>query len=190
MQRLSIGAPLVGFLTDQSLVRPGAVCSLEGWVNPIFELEVAVHMSVDLARASDPALVSAAIGGLSSAIELVDVDSDIDVVSILGTNIFHRLVMVGPAHLARAGGSVAGLAGHVTLNGETVATTRDVEAIPGPLLKTVAHVAAVLSEAGKALRKGDVIICGSVVEPVHVQPGDIVQGSIDPLGAMEITLAP
>src|SRR6266581_4203127 len=45
--------PLVGFLTRNALVQSGARISLTGWVKPVAEPEIAVHVAHDVAAGAD-----------------------------------------------------------------------------------------------------------------------------------------
>jgi 2-oxo-hept-3-ene-1,7-dioate hydratase len=52
---------------------------------------------------------------------------------------------------------------------------------------TVAFVRSYLAAHGGALEPGQRIICGSVVPPVSVAPGDSLDVSFGPLGALRIS---
>ena len=97
LAKLEIDRPLVGFLTRDRLLPSGATVSVADWANPMFEAEVAAHLSADIGPGATPAEALAAVGGWSVAIELADVSpppSDIE--EILAGNIFHRHVLLGP----------------------------------------------------------------------------------------------
>src|SRR5258705_4871969 len=72
LERLKIGGPLVGFLTQSARIPSGGTVSLAGWVKPVAEPEVAVHIGRDVPAGIDPAGAAAAIAGISPAIELAD----------------------------------------------------------------------------------------------------------------------
>ena len=63
LERFKISGPLVGFLTQNARVAPGGTVSLAGWVKPIAEPEVAVHIGRDVAAGADHATAAAAIAG-------------------------------------------------------------------------------------------------------------------------------
>ncbi|MGH9169030.1 MAG: hypothetical protein ACRD02_14505 [Acidimicrobiia bacterium] len=106
-ERLSIMAPLVGFLTDATVLQSGARVSIGGWTRPVVEPEVAVHMAADLGEGADRDAVRAAIGGLGPAIELADVDLDLlEVEPILaGTSSTVGWCWVGRTMAGRGAGS-------------------------------------------------------------------------------------
>lgn len=187
MQKLAIGAPLVGFLTDQSLVATGATVSLAGWSKPAAEPEIAVHMGSDLPAGADRETVRAAIAGLGPAIELADVDRPPDDVErILAGNIYQRGVIVGPCDASRAGGVVEGLHGQIARNGTTFAYTSDPQALTGELIDIVRHVADTLASFGETLLAGQIIITGSIVPPLWVESGEEIVFELAPVGSVSI----
>src|SRR5262252_7894340 len=48
LERLNITGPLVGFLTRAARVQSGGSVSLAGWVKPVAEPEIAVHIGRDV----------------------------------------------------------------------------------------------------------------------------------------------
>src|ERR671933_2486972 len=60
-EKLRISGPLVGFILDQALVPSPARVSLTGWVKPVAEPEIAVHIGRDLAGNADADTARAAI---------------------------------------------------------------------------------------------------------------------------------
>jgi 2-keto-4-pentenoate hydratase len=186
--RLSLDTLLVGFLTAKSQLDSGASCSLTGWDNPALEVEVAVRLAADVGPSTSIERLCAAVGELGAAIELVDFDAgDQDVTHILANNIFHRYVIFAPDEPVHGYRCLAGLSGRVTVNGEVVATTDNLEALNGPILQTLRQVAVELGKCDESLRKDDVVICGSIVAPVSIRPGDDVIGTIDELGSVRVS---
>src|ERR1700753_79775 len=44
METLGTTGPLVGFLTDRTLIAPGGECSIGAWTAPTLEPEIALHL--------------------------------------------------------------------------------------------------------------------------------------------------
>lgn len=190
MERLAITAPLVGFLTGSALIPSGTPLSLAGWKKPVAEPEIAVHIGRDLPGGSDLDAARAAIAGLGPAIELADVDRPPDDVErILAGNIYQRNVILGPRDVSRAGGRLDGLLGRVSRNGTEIASTSDPQAMTGELIGIVRHVADTLAAFGERLRAGQIIITGSIVPPLWVEPGDDIVFELLPIGAVSIRFA-
>ncbi|MEA2442716.1 MAG: hypothetical protein QOJ12_8 [Thermoleophilales bacterium] len=189
MANLGIEAPLIGFLTDRALVRSGAEFSLDGWVKPALEPEIAIHMADDLRAGADREEAAAAIGGLGAAIELADLDSaPEDVRHVVATNIFQRGVILGPVDESRRGGDATGIVARVYDHDATVAEEHDPCSVVGDLVDVTRHVADLLGAFGSELSAGDVIISGSVVPLLWVEPGQHIRLDLEPLGRLDVRL--
>ena len=188
MAKCKITAPLVGFLLKCGQVQSGGTVSLKDWTKPVAEPEIAIHIGRDVDPGGGHVQAAAAITALSPAIELADADLPFeDVEAILKGNIFQRHVVVGPRDFSRAGGKVAGLVGRVTRRGKEFARTSDPEAATGKLADIVRHVADVLGAFGETLRAGEIIIAGSVVLPLFIEPDeDGVMFELDPIGGVSV----
>lgn len=190
MEKLSIKAPLVGFLTDRALLPSGAVVSLSGWTKPAAEAEIAVHMGKDLPGGASRTATRQAIAGLGPAIEIADVDfPPDDVERILAGNIYQRHVILGSCDISRAGCVVKGLTCRIARSGSESATITDPQAMTGELVGIVRHVADLLAACGERLRVGHVIITGSITPPLWVAPGEELTFALDPVGSISVRFA-
>jgi 2-keto-4-pentenoate hydratase len=191
MEKFKITAPLVGFLMKGGLIPSGGTASLKGWVKPVAEPEIAVHIGRDLTGGGDRAAAAAAIAALGPAIELADADLPFeDPEAILKGNIFQRHVILGERDTSRAGGSTAGLNARVFRRDAEVAQTSDPEAATGKIVDIVRHVADLLAAFGETLSAGDVIIAGSVVPPLLVEGDErAVAYTLDPIGRVSVAFA-
>jgi 2-keto-4-pentenoate hydratase len=174
LKRLGISGPLVGFLTRNALVRSGATVSLAGWTKPVAEPEIAVHLGRDVAGGADHAAAEAAIAGISPAIELADITAPPeDPEAILSANIYQRHVVLSGASPAHAGAAAHGLMCRVKRRGSEFARTDDPQANTG--------------KCGERLRSGEIIITGSVVPPLAIEPGeDAIAFEVDPIGGVAV----
>lgn len=188
MVKYGITAPLVGCLMQSGRIASGGSASLAGWIKPVAEPEIAIHLGCDVAGGSNEAVAATAITALGPAIELADLDHPPeDVEAILAGNIYQRHVLLGPASAAGAGGRVDGLTGRVMRRGSEVAQTTDLEANTGRLIAIVRHVADLLAVCDESLRAGEVIIAGSVVAPLFIEPDDDeIAFALDPIGEVSV----
>jgi 2-keto-4-pentenoate hydratase len=171
-EHFGLNDAVVGYLTDTRVVEAGTTVSLAGWVAPAVEVELAVRVGDD-----------GAIAGVGPALELVDLDISFDDIEpVLAGNVCHRGVVFGPEV---PGADPLAMAATVSKDGGLVAEGRMTK---DPSL-TVAFVRSYLSAHGGALEPGQRIICGSVVPPVPVAPGDTLEVSFGPLGALHISFA-
>lgn len=186
LAKFGIDRPLVGFLTHDRLLPSGGTVSVFDWTNPMFEAEVAAHLSADIGPGATPAEALAAVGGWSVAIELADVSPPPeDIEEILAGNIFHRHVLLGPVVYSLP----SPLSFSVQKNGEEVATTSDPEALTGELGFVLASMSDTLAAVGAGLVAGDVVITGSVVPPIAVENGTTWHVQAGPAGQVAATIA-
>lgn len=188
LEKFRIEAPLIGFMTDLSPAEPSTMISIAGWVRPVAEPEIAIHIGSDLAGGGDLDEARGAIAAIGPAIELADLDvPPDDVEAILSGNIYHKRVILGPADSSRAGADLSGLSARIVRNGEEVAATSELEANTGALVPIVRHVADVLAGLGEGLKAGDVLIAGSLVPPLFLDGDDHdLAYSLDPIGGVSV----
>jgi 2-keto-4-pentenoate hydratase len=188
LKQLDIAGPLIGFLTQSARVPSGGSVSLKGWVKPVAEPEIGVHVGHDVPAGTDHAAAAAAIAGISPAIELVDVHTPPqDPEFILGENIYQRHVVLGDGPQRRAGASADGLTCRIMRHGQEFARTTDPQANTGQWVEIVRHVADVLAAFGETLRTGEIIITGSVVPPLALEPNEAgIAFEVDPIGGVAV----
>lgn len=186
LERLNITGPLVGFLTRNARIQSGGSVSLAGWAKPV--AEPAVHIGRDVSAGADHATAQAAIAGISPAIEIVDLTAPPeDPERILSGNIYQRHVVLNGAGPARAGSASNGLTCRVIRRASEFARTSDPQANTGEWVGIVRHVADVLAAFGEQLRSGEIIITGSVVPPLTIEPGeDVIAFEVDPVGGVRV----
>jgi 2-keto-4-pentenoate hydratase len=178
-------------MTDRSKVASGETVSLAGWSKPAAEPEIAIYIGRDVAAGADAGTARAAIAAIGPALEIVDLKPPLgDVEAILSGNIFHRHVILGEVDSSRAGAGVAGLTARVARNGAEHAVTSEVEALTGPLVAIVRRVADTVAGMGETLRKGEVIIAGSLVPPIFLNSSDReLSYALDPIGSVSVSFS-
>jgi 2-keto-4-pentenoate hydratase len=187
---LDLEAPLIGFLTDRSLLIDGSTVEISSWQKPALEPEIAVHLKTDLAPGASRDETAAAIDGLGAAIELADVDVPAhELEQAVATDLFQRRVVLGQVDRSRAGGDAGGIEARVYRDGSEAARTDDPEGFVGNLVDVTRHVANYLGAFGEHLASGQVIITGSVVPLVWLEPGEEVRVELDPLGTLSLNFS-
>jgi 2-keto-4-pentenoate hydratase len=74
--------------------------------------------------------------------------------------------------------------------GAECARTDDPQAATGEIVGIVRHVANVLAAFGERLRAGEVIITGSVVPPLFVEPDEeTIAFALDPIGGVSVSFS-
>ena len=180
LARFGLSGPVIGFMTDVTVNPSGSTFSCSGWACQVAEPELAAYFDRDV---DDPGQASASIGGIGPAIELANVDPPpADIGEVVAGNIYHRAVLFGDPDGHVAGCDVSGFRGIVEHNGETVGEIEDLEALTGRIEFIVAHTAGLLKAAGETFHEGDVVILGSVIPPLRIEPGNEI---VFTLGAMK-----
>ena len=188
LRTAQIPAPLVGFLTSRTVLPDGAGVPLSGWVRPVLEPELAIHLNADVEPDAAPHEARAAIAAIGIAMELADVDAGLDDLQrVVGGDIFHRAVLLGDPDSGRRGGVVEDLEAVVVRGDQAIARADDVTALTASPADTVLHVARWLAAAGLSLQAGQMIIAGSIVPIVDVSPGDRVMFRCGTLGALKVS---
>jgi hypothetical protein len=88
---------------------------------------------------------------------------------------------------ARAGSAAQGLTCRILRRGSEFARTTDPQCNTGEWIGIVRHVADLLAAFGERLRAGEIIITGSVVAPLIIEPGEeAIAFEVDPIGSVSI----
>lgn len=178
MSTLGLNGPLVGFLTDRTLVAPGAEVPIAGWKAPKLEPEIAIHLGPG----------GEGVAGIAAAIELADADLPLtETEAVLAGDIYHRAVVLDRG--APPAAPAPPLGARIERGGEQIAATDDAEASLGRLEDLAAYVRRYLAEFGETTREGEIIISGSVVGLLDIAPGDNLRHELPTVGALEVSIA-
>jgi 2-keto-4-pentenoate hydratase len=177
MSKVGTTGPVVGFLTDATLIAPGGACPIEGWTAPKLEPEIAIHLGAG----------GEGVAGISAAIELADADQPPTAIeSVLAGDIYHRAVVLdrgaSPAPLVHP------IAARIKRDGEEYATTADAEAEVGRIEELAAWTVDYLRHFGVATAEGEVVISGSVVPLLDIAPGQNLRNELRDVGAVEVSV--
>lgn len=187
LERFGLDGPLVGFMTDRSVVESGAEVDIADWTRAVAEPEVVVYLDGDIPAGADYNQVRSAISAVGAAIELADIfQPPDDIESALAVNVFHRSVILGQPDRSRSGADVSGLEAHVRVDGAVIAVTSEVEALTGHIPTVLSHLAGLLADHGEGIRAGEVVICGSVVPPVQLSPGTTFEFELRPYAPISV----
>jgi len=178
MSTLGLNGPLVGFLTDRTLVASGGEVPIAGWKAPKLEPEIAIHLGPG----------GEGVAGIAPAIELADADlPPTETETVLAGDIYHRGVVLDPS--ATPVSPTSPLAARISRGGEEIAATDDAEATVGRLEGLAAYVVRYLGEFGESTAEGEIIISGSVVGLLDIAPGDNLRHDLLGVGALEVSIA-
>lgn len=189
-RQIGIAAPLVGALRGDGVVEPGGTLSLCSGERLAVEAEIAIRIGRKLRPRPAPELAARAIASVGPAIEIVNyaLPSD-DLATIVEHSFFHAASVFGDEYSFDPELELATCLRQVRRNGEPV---RDVDSalVPRSLGAVVSTIAMVLHAHGEALRPGDRILSGSLVQPVRARAGDVVSADFGAWGDLSVRFAP
>jgi 2-keto-4-pentenoate hydratase len=177
MEKLGTTGPLVGFLTDATLLADGAEISVAGWTAPKLEPEIAIHLGAG----------GEGVVGISPAIELADADlPPTETETVLAGDIYHRAVVLNRA--AAPSPLPHPIAARIERDSEEYATTADAEVEVGQIEDLAAWTVDYLSHFGVETAAGEVIISGSVVPLLDISPGQELRHTIEGVGSLSVRI--
>lgn len=194
-QYIGIPHPCGGSVFTRGVHASGASLRYRDYVRVGVECEIAVRLSRDLPPGEAPFTaesVAAAIEAYIPAIEIVD-DRYVEWQSmgaptLVADDFFAAGCVLGKPVARSATPDLLQVAGRALINGKEIGrgTGADVLGHPhNPLAWLANHLAA----SGKGLRAGEIVLTGSLVKTIWLEPGDAVVMELDGLGNVAATFA-
>jgi 2-keto-4-pentenoate hydratase len=192
---------IAGQVLTRDVSRSPAVARLSDFGRLGFECELAFLMGADLPPQAGPverAQVSRAIAAVAPAFELVDDrnadyaafgNNDATVLSLAADNAWNHGVVLGAWREDWAAIDLAAVHGVLQINGAQAGEGwgRDVLGHP---LDAMVWTAQHLQRRGRTLKKGELVITGSLITSKFPQAGDQVRFSAGGVGEIELSIAP
>lgn len=191
MQELmGIDGPSFGVIFSERVHQSPAELKLQDFTSLKVECEVAVRLGDDLPASASgytAATVSPLVEAIMPAFELVEdrmADyNNTNALSLIADNCWNAGVVLGRAVPYTPGLELHGLAGSLSINGQVQKHGRTEE----PLV-AVAWVANMAAERGRPLRKGQIVMTGSIIPTLAINSGDRWMLNIDSIGEVELTV--
>jgi 2-keto-4-pentenoate hydratase len=182
-QLMGIDHPCGGAIFANRIHASPATLSRSRYVNLVIECELAVRLGADLAKAATPwtrERARAAVEAVMPAFELIEDRNAVyratKALSLIADNAWNGGIVLGAERTPPAG-LLDGIGGRVRVDGRETGSGRTDD--PMGALAWVANLAA---DRGRPLRKGMVVITGSVIATFPVKAGDTVVFELDGLG--------
>jgi 2-keto-4-pentenoate hydratase len=195
---LGLDQPLCGRLRTSDRFEPGSVIQVPGDTPLGLECELAFTFAEDLPERKAPwtrEAVLPLLAGCHAALELAENRyGDIracPVGVLVGDDVFQRAYVVDKMDAPLPCGTLdlAAIAGRVTVDGQLVQSGRG-EAVMGNPLDVIVWLANVSSRIGCPLRRGHIVMTGSMTFIHWLEPSPARVGvEIDGVGAFEVTVA-
>ena len=187
-QQAGVNEPVLGTLLASRTFQEDAPIALSGFIKPTLEPEVAVLLKSPLKGPGVTELeVLAAVAGYLPCVEVGDIRTGENVRSLQQTivcNTFNGGHVFGQPLTAPQGVDLRYEGMVMQVNGEPLASATAIEVLGDPL-RSVAFMANKLSEVGRSLEPGMVLMTGSIVKSVVLQPGDSVQVDFSKIGRVQ-----
>lgn len=189
-KQMNVSEPLYGWLTQDMAIDTGEALVCERFIQPRCEPEVGFLLARDLAGPQvTAAAVLAATELVFPAIDVLDsrfAGYSFRLPDVVADNSSCAAIVLGGQGVEPRGFDLR-LTGCVfEKNGQLLATAAGA-AVLGHPAASVAWLVRKIHERGQGLRRGQVVLSGSMTEAIAVAPGDVVTARFDRLGTVELS---
>jgi 2-oxo-3-hexenedioate decarboxylase/2-keto-4-pentenoate hydratase len=192
---LGIQSPCAGGVHEATVHQGRARVRHADYVRVGVECEIAVRLGAELGPAGAPfdrKRVASAVDAVLPAMEIVDDRyrdfRSLDVATLIADDFFNAGCVLGPPVTRWRDLDLPALTGVTRLNGGEVGRGQG-HAVMGHPFEALAWLANLRAGLGLALRAGEFVLLGSVVETRWVSPGDDVTVAIQGLGDVHAAFA-
>jgi 2-keto-4-pentenoate hydratase len=192
---LGIPAPCSGNVYARGVLRTSARVPRSGFIKLGIECEIAVQLAHDLAPQDAPFdrdSVARAVGGVMAAIEIVDDRyrdyRTLGAPTLIADDFFHSGCVLGEPVTDWQHLDLAALAGSMTIDGALVAGGTGGLVMGHPLNALAWLANSRARHRLEALRAGEFVLLGSLVETRWLSEGAQARVEIEHLGALELTI--
>lgn len=192
MQELcGIDEPCYGAIFQTEVHRRTAALRTRDYGRIAIETEIAVRLGEDLPQGGDRDQVAGAIESCMAAIELIeDLNYDykrLDAPALVAGNCWNAGIVLGDPVADWRGLDLAAAGARLTINGREIGHGVGADVMGHPL-NALAWLANKKAEHGAPLRRGMLVMTGSIVATKYPSPGDRCRVEIDGLGTAELAL--
>lgn len=192
MQQLcGIGEPCYGAIFASEVHHRHADLTAGDYCRIGVETEIALRVGDDLPQGGDRAHVAAAVESAMAAIELIeDLRYDyrrLDAAAMVAGNAWNAGVVLGPPVTSWRELDLARVTARLSVNGREIGSGVGGDVMGHPL-NALAWLADKLASAGTPLRRGMIVMTGSMVPIQYPVAGNRVLVEISGLGAAELVL--
>ncbi|MCK9902221.1 fumarylacetoacetate hydrolase family protein [Frankia sp. Cpl3] len=187
-RQVGVDQPDFGVLFDDMHYASGTTVPFGRLLQPRAEAEIAFVLAADIVDPA-PAAVRAAVGSAVAAIEVVDsrvADWRISITDTVADNASSGVFVLGDRHLTLDEFTPADVSMRMLRNG-VAASTGTGRACLGDPLAALAWLARTALDFEDPLRAGDIVLSGALGPLVPIEPGDVIQAEVGPLGPVTAT---
>jgi 2-keto-4-pentenoate hydratase len=193
MQKLcGVGEPCYGAIFAREVHDRLAVLAAAHYCRLGVETEIAFRLGDDLPQGGAPGEIAAAVESCMAAIELIeDLHYDykrLDAAAMVAGNVWNAGVVLGMPVTDWRSQDLARVVARLSINGQKIGDGNGGDVMGHPL-NALAWLADKLAAAGSPLRRGMIVMTGSMV-PIHYpEAGDRVVIDVSGLGSAELALS-
>lgn len=194
-QLMGVDQPCVGAMFSRLIHRSPASLRHQDYRRIAVECEIAVRLGEDLPARDRPYRredLADAVEACLPAIELIedhacDHYKEVGARALIANNAWNVGCILGEAVKNGSGLDLAEVTGALAINGQELGRGRGRDVLNGHPFHALAWVANVVAARGRPLRRGMVVLTGSVVATQFPRQGDTVTVSFDGLGKASVT---
>jgi 2-keto-4-pentenoate hydratase len=192
MQKLcGIDEPCYGAIFAREVHHRRAELAAANYCRLGVETEIAFRLGADVPHGGDPGGIAAAVETCMAAIELIeDLRYDytrLDAAAMVAANVWNAGAVLGTPAIDWQAHDLARIRARLSINGDEVGSGNGGDVMGQPL-NALAWLADKLAAAGTPLRRGMVVMTGSMVPIRYPAAGDRVLVEISGLGTAELVL--
>lgn len=191
---LGLDAPIAGFMPALGIYQKSVRLTFADFQSVGVECELAVTLADDIApRESDPARIEAAIGAVSAGIEIVENRypplKEFGTPGLIADQMFHAAAVIGAPDTEWEKLNLKTIKGSIFIDEGERGTGHGADLMGDPLAALVWLAGSSYAAAFGGLRAGQVILLGSVTDPVWLTAPAKVRVSFPPLSPVHLTFS-
>lgn len=190
MKQMNVDEPCYGVLHHNMEISDGATVSLEPFIHPKIEPEIAFVFEKDL---TGPYVsitdVLQATAYVAPALEIIDSryrNFKFTLPDVVADNASSSRYIIGNSFHDPNDVDLALLGMVYRQNGKIVATGTGAAVIGHPA-RAIAWMANKLIERGQSVKAGDVVLSGAIGEAIMIEPGDVFTLTSDGIGSVQVS---
>jgi 2-keto-4-pentenoate hydratase len=190
MQKLcGVDEPCYGAIFSSEVHHGRATLATAGYCRLGVETEIAVRLGEDLPQGGDRERVAAAVEGCMAAIELLeDLRHDykrLSAAAMVAGNVWNAGIVLAPPVSDWRRLDLAAASARLTINGREIGNGKGADVMGNPL-NALAWLADKLAGSGTPLKRGMIVMTGSMVPIQFPAPGDRAVVEVEGLGVAEL----
>ncbi len=189
MQQVGVDEVIWGRLTDAMRVPEGGILSLDGYVHPRLEPEIAFLLDRPLAGDVSGAEAMSAVGAVAAAAEVIDSRFEnfrFSLPDVIADNSSSSGFVLGDW---RSPDTPIDNLGIVLERNGRPAEVGSSAAILGNPVRSLVEASRMVADAGLALEAGWIVLAGGATAAIPLEAGDALRVVVEHLGAVTVTVA-